>query len=70
MNKPELVDRTDTTVGNLLDALEEAFGVIANAYGGDWSKATPMWRERAEAVRDHYLELLGTLPPSDPRVIR
>jgi hypothetical protein len=31
-----------------MDALETAWGIIANAYEGDWYKATPEWRAAAE----------------------
>lgn len=36
------------------DLLEVAWGIIANANGGDWSKATDEWREAAERWRDEY----------------
>lgn len=42
----------------LYDDLELAWGVIANAYGGDWEKAHPEWREAAERWRDKYQELI------------
>lgn len=32
--------------------MEAAWGLIANAHGGDWSQATPEWREAAERWRD------------------
>lgn len=35
-----------------LPGLEAAWGLIANAHGGDWSKATPEWRAAAERWRD------------------
>ena len=42
-----------------LDALELAWGVIANAYGGDWSRATPDWVEAATRWRDlHWHPML------------
>lgn len=37
--------------GNLL---EEAFGIIANAYGGDWTTASDEWRAAAERWRDRW----------------
>jgi hypothetical protein len=36
-------------------AIEFAWGIIANAHGGDWSKATPEWREAAEKWRDEHV---------------
>ena len=32
--------------------IEAAWGLIANAYGGDWEKASPEWKESAEKWRD------------------
>lgn len=42
-----------------------AWTVIANAYGGDWSKATPEWRDAATTWRDAYHDHLDhqPLPP-------
>lgn len=36
------------------DLLELAWGIIANAHGGDWSKADPQWRVAAESWRAKY----------------
>ncbi len=33
------------------DLVDSAWGLIANAYGGDWDLATPEWREAAEDWR-------------------
>ena len=38
----------------MADLLEMAWGLIANAHGGDWDQATPEWREAAERWRDEY----------------
>jgi hypothetical protein len=35
-------------------ALELAWGLIANAYGGDWDKASDEWREAATRWRDEH----------------
>lgn len=43
--------KTDETT-DLMDALELAWGLIANAHGGDWDKATPLWKKAAEQWRD------------------
>lgn len=34
--------------------MEAAWGLMANSYGGDWSKATNEWRKAAEIWRDYY----------------
>jgi len=36
----------------LMLGMELAWGIIANAYGGDWDKASPDWKEAAEKWRD------------------
>lgn len=38
--------------------LESAWGLIANAYGGDWNSAGKQWREAAEAWRELVLRRL------------
>jgi hypothetical protein len=40
------------TAKRRLDGLEFAWCVIANAYGGDWSEASPEWRDVAAKWRD------------------
>ncbi len=37
------------------EAIELAWGLIANGYGGDWSRATPEWRDAAERWRDRFV---------------
>jgi hypothetical protein len=37
-----------------LDVYERAWGIIANASGGDWSKQPEQWQRAAEAFRDTY----------------
>lgn len=36
------------------NSMELAWGIIANAYGGDWENATPEWKEAAERWRDEH----------------
>jgi hypothetical protein len=36
------------------DALEAAWGLIANAYDGDWYGASEDWRQAAERWRDNH----------------
>jgi hypothetical protein len=47
----------------LLERIEElekseelAWGIIANAHGGDWDKASDIWRDAAVRWRDAFLE--------------
>lgn len=41
-----------------MDALYEAWTIIANAYEGDWSRAQDEWRQAAERWRDEKFHLL------------
>lgn len=41
---------------------EAAWGVIANAFGGNWSQADAKWREAAERWRDRWHKTLPNLP--------
>ena len=36
------------------DLLDYAWGIMANAHGGNWSKATNQWQLAAEKWRDLY----------------
>lgn len=36
------------------DMLEAAWGIIANAGGGNWKLETPEWQEAASRWRDEY----------------
>ena len=38
----------------LLDVYEQAFGIIANASGGDWTKESEEWQEAAARFRTDY----------------
>lgn len=44
---------------NSLDAIELAWGIIANAGGGNWGKETPEWQDAAVRWRDTYLPQMG-----------
>lgn len=44
------------------DLAEAAWGIIANAYGGNWDLATPDWRDAAERWREEYH---ASLPETD-----
>lgn len=43
----------------LLDELELAWGIIANAGGGDWTRETPDWQKAAAAWRDRVMPAVG-----------
>ena len=43
---------------NTGDLLEMAWGLIANANGGNWDLATAEWKRAAERWRDGYHEVL------------
>jgi hypothetical protein len=40
------------------ELLELAWGIIANASGGDWTKETAEWQEAAAKWRDKYWRVL------------
>lgn len=46
------------SAADLLDHLETAWGVIANANGGNWDSASQDWRTAAEKWRDRWHEIL------------
>ena len=37
------------------DAIDDAWGIIANAFGGNWDQASPEWRQAAERWRDRHI---------------
>lgn len=37
------------------EAIDLAWGIIANASGGNWEKETPEWQEAAARWRDKYV---------------
>lgn len=47
-----------STEKELHDALEAAWGIIANAHGGDWLLANGDWQRAAVRWRDNYHTLL------------
>ena len=42
-------------ITHLRDAAEGLWGVVANAFGGNWDLASPEWRAAAERTRDDYV---------------
>ena len=57
---PEIVSDSVVTETIMIHLLNEAWGLIANASGGNWSKETPEWQERATQWRDRWVEFLKT----------
>jgi hypothetical protein len=47
------------------ELLESAWGIIANANGGDWDKATPEWKDAAIRWRDNYFTSIDNLSPNE-----
>lgn len=47
-----------TEIEALRDAVEMAWGIIANAGGGEWSNETSAWQEAAKRWRDESLPLI------------
>lgn len=57
------------SVARLMDALEMAWGLIANAGEGNWGRERPEWKEAAERWRDEYWHpALGRNRPAAPTV--
>lgn len=50
------------------DLLESAWGVIANANGGNWEDESPEWQEAARRWRDNWHQYLGTRQPEQPEL--
>lgn len=48
------------------DLIEAAWGLIANANGGDWDSAPPEWRTAAEGWRDAYHDTLDKPVSASP----
>jgi hypothetical protein len=68
---PRLAEAVAKRIGGLLDGLEDAWGLIANAYGGDWDLAqNPAWKPAAERWRDEvwHPALTKTIVKGDEHV--
>jgi len=46
-------------IADLIGLCETAWGVIANASGGDWKRESRVWRGAAELWRDRYHRILA-----------
>jgi hypothetical protein len=53
----------------LWDMLEAAWGIIANAGGGDWKKETGVWQEAAARWREHWHKLLESRAPKSGLIV-
>lgn len=51
---PDKDEIPDPEIEKLRDLAEAAWGIIANAHGGDWNKESDDWRVAAEKWRDRY----------------
>jgi hypothetical protein len=56
----------DVPLDEHLHGLEQAWGLIANAYNGNWDEAPPEWRKAAQRWRDKiwHPALKKAYPPS------
>jgi len=67
---PEVGEVAAAEFDKLLDRLELAWNIIANAGGGNWLKETADWQEAAACWRSGYFDLLRVLrPPKDSVVV-
>src|SRR4051812_31304096 len=56
----------DAATAKLRETLELAWGIIANAGGGDWSKESDEWVKTAVAWRERVMPQLAHQQPSAP----
>lgn len=47
--------RDPLSASDLANGVEEAWGIIANASGGNWSRESPEWQDAAVRWRDRYI---------------
>lgn len=64
---PELASAFAERVQGYLDLIEDAWGIIANAGGGNWRLETPDWNDAAVGWRGRYHALLANGDPSPRR---
>jgi hypothetical protein len=68
VSRAVLLDSDSVEVRRLNEALDFAWGVIANASGGDWDKEPAEWKQAAERFRDDYYKTpTMNEAPSPPR---
>ena len=63
---PVLADQFAKVAARLIDRLEYAWTIIANAGGGDWTRETPDWQTAAAKWRDECWNT--TLDESNPNL--
>jgi hypothetical protein len=70
INAPKAEAPAPPSTESLLEALETAWGIIANAGGGNWHTQTTEWQEAAERWRDEqYHPILDALPKPQQEVV-
>lgn len=57
MSAPDATANSPAPAGSA-DLLEWAWGIIANASGGNWDLEQPAWQEAAARWRDSYFKTL------------
>lgn len=55
----QVIDQSDAPRHAKTDLLEIAWGIIANAGGGDWEKESKEWQDAAIRWRDTYFGSLS-----------
>ena len=56
-------------IERLRDDMEAAWGLIANAYGGDWDRASPVWKRAAERWRDEaWYRVAGSIDVKEEKI--
>lgn len=53
-----IVKLTDQRTKRLLDHLELAWGIIANAGAGEWKNESKLWQDAAAEWRKEYFSIL------------
>jgi hypothetical protein len=53
----DIIRASVTHIEPLLDGIEEAWGILANAHGGNWSEATDEWRAAMDRWRSKYVDM-------------
>lgn len=61
-DSPDAHPGKQAPAARLWDAVETAWGIIANASGGDWKRESDEWQQAADRFRDEY-SLLCRLAP-------
>lgn len=54
-------------LSRLRQSMDVAWGIIANAYGGNWEEASPVWKAAAEHWRDNHYRAYAELKSLERR---